>query len=93
MGVRIALGAGAPDVLRLVLSQAMLTTVVGVAVGIAGSFVLTRAMQSLLFGVSPTDPVTLAGVALLLSFAALLASYIPARRATKVDPMVALRYE
>jgi len=93
MGVRIALGASAPDVLRLVLSQGMLTTVVGVAVGIAGSFVLTRAMQSLLFGVSATDPVTLAGVALLLSFAALLASYIPARRATKVDPMVALRYE
>jgi predicted permease len=93
LGVRIALGASAPDVLRLVLSQAMLTTVVGVAVGIAGSFVLTRAMQSLLFGVSATDPVTLAGVALLLSFAALLASYIPARRATKVDPMVALRYE
>jgi len=93
MGVRIALGAGAPDVLRLVLSQAMLTTVVGVAVGIAGSFVLTRAMQSLLFGVSATDPVTLAGVVLLLGFAALLASYIPARRATKVDPMVALRYE
>jgi predicted permease len=93
MGVRIALGASAPDVLRLVLSQAMLTTVVGAVVGIAGSLVLTRAMQSLLFGVSATDPVTLAGVALLLGFAALLASYIPARRATKVDPMVALRYE
>jgi predicted permease len=93
MGVRIALGAGAPDVLRLVLSQAMLTTVVGVVVGIAGSFVLTRAMQSLLFGVSATDPVTLAGVVLLLGFAALLASYIPAHRATKVDPMEALRYE
>jgi len=93
MGVRIALGASAADVLRLVLSQGMLTTVVGVASGIAGSFVLTRAMQSLLFGVSATDPVTLAGVALLLSFSALLASYIPARRATKVDPMVALRYE
>jgi predicted permease len=93
MGVRIALGASAPDVLRLVLSQAMLTTVVGVMIGIAGSFVLTRAMQSLLFGVSATDPVTIAGVALLLGSAALLASYIPARRATKVDPMVALRHE
>jgi len=93
IGVRIALGASPPDVLHLVLSQAMLTTVVGVAVGIAGSFVLTRAMRSLLFGVSATDPVTLTGVALLLGCAALLASYVPARRATKVDPMVALRYE
>jgi putative ABC transport system permease protein len=89
----MALGAGAPEVLRLVLSQGIVTTVIGLAVGIAGSFVLTRAMQSLLFGVSATDPVTLAGVALLLGSAALLASYIPARRATKVEPMVALRYE
>jgi predicted permease len=93
IGVRMALGAGAPAVLRLVLSQGMVTTIVGVTIGLAGSFVLTRAMQSLLFGVSATDPVTLAGVALLLGFAALLASYIPARRASKVDPIVALRYE
>jgi ABC-type antimicrobial peptide transport system permease subunit len=93
IGVRMALGAGAPEVLRLVLSQGMLTTVVGLAIGIAGSFVLTRAMQSLLFGVSATDPVTIAGVALLLGSAALLACYVPARRATQVDPMVALRHE
>jgi predicted permease len=93
IGVRMALGAGAPDVLRLVLGHGMLTTVIGLTIGIAGSFLLTRAMQSLLFGVSATDPVTLAGVALLLGAAALLASYVPARRATKVDPMVALRYE
>jgi predicted permease len=93
IGVRMALGAAAPDVLRLVLSHGMLTTVVGVAIGIAGSLLLTRAMQSLLFGVSATDPITIVGVALLLGSAALLACYIPARRATRVDPMVALRYE
>jgi len=93
IGVRMALGAGALDVLRLILSQGMLTTVIGLTIGIAGAVVLTRAMQSLLFGVSPTDPITLAGVALVLGIAALLACYIPARRATKVDPMVALRHE
>jgi ABC-type antimicrobial peptide transport system permease subunit len=93
IGVRMALGASAPHVLRLVLSQGMLTTVIGLATGIAGALVLTRAMQSLLFGVSATDPLTLAGVALLLGFAALLATYIPARRATQVDPMVALRHD
>jgi len=93
IGVRMALGASAPHVLRLVLSQAMLTTVIGLAIGMTGALALTRTMQSLLFGVSPTDPITLLAVALLLGSAALLASYIPARRATKVDPMVALRYE
>jgi predicted permease len=93
IGVRMALGAGSPAVLRLVLGQGMVTTVVGVIIGIAGALGLTRAMQSLLFGVSPADPVTMTGVALLLAFAALLACYVPARRATKVDPVVALRYE
>jgi putative ABC transport system permease protein len=92
-GIRIALGAGAKDVLGMVLGQGMLTAAVGVVIGVAGSIVLTRTMQSLLFGVDATDPVTFAGVALLLTFVALVASYIPARRATKVDPMVALRYE
>ncbi len=93
IGVRIALGACAADVLSLILSQGMLTIVVGVALGIGGSFILTRLMESLLFGVSATDTLTFAGVALLLTLVALLANYIPARRAMKVDPMVALRHE
>jgi ABC-type antimicrobial peptide transport system permease subunit len=89
----MALGAEVPDVLRLVLRQGLVTAAVGVAVGVVGSFLLTRAMASLLFGVSATDPLTFAGVAISLVLVALAASYIPARRATKVDPMVALRHE
>lgn len=92
-GIRIALGARAGDVLRLVLRQGAWTALIGLAVGLLGSIFLTRAVQSMLFGVSATDPVTLASVVLLLVGMALLACYVPARRATKVDPMVALRYE
>jgi putative ABC transport system permease protein len=92
-GVRMALGAGTADVLRLVLRQSMIAVLAGVAVGILGSFALTRSMQSLLFGVKATDPLTFAGVALLLTLAALLASFVPARRATRVNPIEALRYE
>jgi putative ABC transport system permease protein len=76
----------------MILSQGLRTIFIGVAIGIAGSLALTRAVESLLFGVTATDPLTFGGVTLLLVAAALLACFIPARRATKVDPMVALRY-
>jgi predicted permease len=93
IGVRVALGAASGDVLRMILGQGLCTIFIGVAIGIAGSLALTRTVESLLFGVTATDPLTFGGVTLLLVGAALLACFIPARRATQVDPMVALRYE
>jgi len=93
IGVRVALGASAGNVLRLILGQGSRTIFIGVAIGIAGSLVLTRAVASLLFGVTATDPLTFGAVTLLLVGTALLACYVPALRATKVDPMVALRHE
>jgi putative ABC transport system permease protein len=93
IGVRMALGAERAVVLRMVLGQGLFITLVGVVVGMAGSLALTRTMKSMLFGITATDPITLAAVAILLTSVALAACYIPARRATRVDPMVALRYE
>jgi putative ABC transport system permease protein len=93
IGVRMALGASRTKILRLVLEQCLMTAAIGIAVGIVASVAVTRTITSLLFGLSPMDPVTFVGVGLLLAAVALLASYIPARRAAKVDPMVALRYE
>jgi ABC-type antimicrobial peptide transport system permease subunit len=89
----MALGASSASVLKMVLRQGLTTSVVGVAIGLAGSFMLTRTMRSLLFEIGPNDPVTLVSVTLLLMLATVLASYIPARRAAKLDPMVALRNE
>jgi len=93
MGIRMALGAQRSDVLKLVLRQAMIVVLIGVGIGLLGSWALTRLMKSLLFNVSVTDPLTFAGIAVLMILIALLACLIPATRATKVDPLVALRYE
>jgi putative ABC transport system permease protein len=89
----MALGASAVDVLKMVVGSGMLLAVIGVALGLIGALAVTRLMASLLFGVSPTDLMTFGLVAAGLLMVALLACYIPARRATKVDPLIALRYE
>ena len=93
LGIRMALGATSRDVLKLIVGQGMALTAVGIAVGIGGALGLTRLMKSLLFDVRHTDPTTIAAMALVLGGVALFACLIPARRATKVDPMIALKYE
>jgi len=93
VGIRMALGAQQKDVLALVVRQGMLMAVIGVGIGLIGAFAATQVMASLLFGVGTHDPLTFAGISVLLGAVALIASFIPARRATRVDPMIALRYE
>ena len=93
IGIRLALGARLSDVLRMVIVEGMKPTLLGVTVGIVGALALGRVMSSLIYGVKPTDPLTFLAVAAVLAMVALLATFIPAYRAAKVDPMVALRYE
>jgi putative ABC transport system permease protein len=93
IGVRMALGAQAANVLRMVLREGVLAAAAGLGLGLAGALILARLMSTLLFGVKADDPITFSAVGLMMAAVAVLASYVPARRASRVDPMAALRYE
>ncbi len=93
IGIRISLGASRAEVLRMVVTKGMLQALAGTAAGIAGALLLSQLMAKMLYGVRPTDPVTFGGVAIVLGLAALLATCVPARKATRIEPMAALRNE
>ena len=93
IGLRVALGASQPQILRLVVGRGLITSLIGAAIGVAAAFELTRGLSGMLYGVTATDPLVFAGVPLLLIAVSVLASYVPARKATRIDPLVALRYE